>query len=452
MADANNDRIKGVTEFLWGRAQDNYFYIFEQNIKENSTFQCYFPNTYEYVASGDLKLLLTAGEEIWGESVSADVEAIMAQQAFQLTAKIGLKNIALNLTDRYTELLQNMEIEIGGESYRIDFIPLTASNEVRTGINQFYNNFVPARDKLLELNKQIEQQIAEQREIGDCTIKGVSLDDIDKVIDDFKIAMNGFKQWLEDIKRAGNKIKFLDNVRLDKMTADDLIKVFAKKMGRVQEYRDLLENVKNAKTHLKKVIATERLIREAIETGINPLGLSLQTKEYQRFRRYILLFAQLSDADSPEQVKAVLKEVTLPSVSFGMKREPQESHLMISAYLEYAAGVESATNQSDKSFSGVIGPLGIEYSYGLRSGNSLSVMFAPFDFGHPINLELQGKDESVEINDIITPGIYFTYGLRKKPLAIGIGYSRGRGIRTESDSEDRILLFFAFDMPLFSIY
>ena len=32
-ADVTSDRIEGVSEFLLDRAQDNYFYLFEQNIK-----------------------------------------------------------------------------------------------------------------------------------------------------------------------------------------------------------------------------------------------------------------------------------------------------------------------------------------------------------------------------------------------------------------------------------
>lgn len=144
----------------------------------------------------------------------------------------------------------------------------------------------------------------------------------------------------------------------------------------------------------------------------------------------------------------------MPAVSFGIKRQPQESHLMINAYLGYSAGTESVPDDSEyeKSFSGLVAPLGLEYSYGLPSGGSLSIMVAPFDFAHPINLEWQDKEESVEFSDIVVPGVYFSYGLSKKPITFGIGYSRGRALRTESDLEGRIMAFVAFDMPLFRLY
>lgn len=446
-ADVTSDRIKGVSEFLLDRAQDNYFYLFEQNIKENCLFQFYFPNTYQYAASGDLKLLLTAGNELWEDSVRADIKEIMAKQALLLIGKIGVK-IALNLTDRFIEVAKKIEINIGGQYYPIDRIPLNASQEVKDAINQFYMHFLPARDALLELHKTIEQWA------GKCDIRGVSLEDVNKAVDQLRGAADAFGQSLKDIESRGYEIKVLGKITIDRVRVN-AIQQFDAEMARIQQYRKRLEAVRNSsKSLLRKVIDTERIIREGIENGINPLDLKLQSREYQHFKRYILFFAQLSEAESSEQVKALLKEVTLPAVSFGIKRQPQEFHLMISAYLGYSAGAESVPDDSEyeKSFSGLVAPLGLEYSYGLRSGASLSIMVAPFDFGHPINLEWQDKEESVEFSDIVVPGVYFSYGLSKTPITFGIGYSRGRALRTESDSEGRIMAFVAFDMPLFQLY
>ena len=446
-ADDTRDRIKGVSEFLLERANDNYFYLFEQNIKENCLFQFYFPNTYEYAASGDLKLLLRAGNELWEDSVRADIREIMAKQALLLIGKIGVK-IALNLTDRFIEVAKKIEINIGGQYYAIDRIPLNASQEVKDGINQFYKHFLPARDGLLELNKTIEQWADK------CDIPGVSIEIVDKAVDELKRAADGFGQSLKDIESTGYEIKVLGKINIDRVRAE-AIQQFDAEMARIQQYRNRLDAVRNSdKSLLRKVIDTERIIRGGIENGMNPLNLKLRSREYQHFKRYILFFAQLSEAESSEQVKALLREVTLPAVSFGIKRQPQEFHLMISAYLGYSAGTESVPDDSEyeKSFSGLVAPLGLEYSYGLRSGGSLSIMVAPFDFTHPINLEWQEKEESVEFSDIVVPGAYFSYGLSKKPITFGIGYSRGRALRTESDSEGRIMAFVAFDMPLFRLY
>lgn len=89
-----NDRVKGVSEFLMGRFQENYFYIFELRLKENELFKQYFPVTYGYAASGDLKYLLRANNGIWEESIEADIKKLATKYMVQFFYS-GLLNALL---------------------------------------------------------------------------------------------------------------------------------------------------------------------------------------------------------------------------------------------------------------------------------------------------------------------------------------------------------------------
>ena len=453
---ATSKRIDGVTEFLLDRAQDNYFFIFEKNIKDNRVFACYMPNTYTFVAAGDLKMLLTAGSDAWGQSVEEDIKGIVSLHLLQVMAKAGLKDFALSLTDGYIEFLQKVKMKIGDQTYSVTSIPVDASEEVKTNINKLYDKFNKPQASLIELYKELNQY--ENR----CVSNDVSLEEVEKAFNELKTAANDFNAWWSELKGLieDKKIEVdTDQFTIGGRKAEDVIKEFLKDLVNIEKTKKNLTNAQanNNQSALLKVIKTERVISDGVASNeVNPLNTSLDSREYQDFRRYALFFAQISEAESSSQVKALLKEVTLPPVSFGLKRKPEEYHLMITAYLGYAAGYEATPSDYEgddyKGYSGVLAPVGFEYSYGRRHGDSFSVMLAPFDFGHPVNLKLEGKEESVDWSDIVNPGVYLAYGVKELPLTVGVGYSRGRAIRTESPSEDRAFLFFAFDMPLFNLY
>jgi len=51
--------IDGASQFLIERAQQNYLYIFEKQIKKDSLFTQYFPKTTKALSDLDLTMLLT---------------------------------------------------------------------------------------------------------------------------------------------------------------------------------------------------------------------------------------------------------------------------------------------------------------------------------------------------------------------------------------------------------
>jgi len=201
-----------------------------------------------------------------------------------------------------------------------------------------------------------------------------------------------------------------------------------------------------------RIIGIERILQASIDHDVFAFRGNFDPQRFNQFQRYMLFFAEISDARSADSVQALLEEVTFPPVSFGKKRSVGEERWLITAYLGGAAGQEQSAGSGAREFSGLFAPVGLEYTFARHGGYSHSLMLSPVDFAHPINLELEDRDESVKLSDIFVPGIYYSFGLRKLPLTIGFGVNRGKTLKGDYSDESRWLIFFSFDMPLLTVY
>lgn len=182
--------------------------------------------------------------------------------------------------------------------------------------------------------------------------------------------------------------------------------------------------------------------------------LAKKLEKFDKLTKHILFFSSVADASSANEVKTILTNYTLPSVSFFEKRK-EGNHLMVTSYLGMSYNLDE-DSQAEKSNNGIFAPIGLEYSRGVNwfGGNirSASVMVSPFDFGHPVNLKLNDIEEDFEFDEVVAPSVTFAMGLKDYPLTFGLGYQKGRQLATTSETENRVILFFAFDMPLFSLH
>lgn len=182
--------------------------------------------------------------------------------------------------------------------------------------------------------------------------------------------------------------------------------------------------------------------------------LKKRIEKFDKLSQHILFFASVADANSSEEVKSILTNYTLPSVSFFEKRK-EGNHFMVSSYLGISYNTDE-NGQSEDSNNGLFVPIGLEYSRGVDwfggSIRSASIMFSPVDFGHPVNLKLNDIEEDFELDEIIAPSVTFALGLDDYPLTFGVGYQKGRELELSSGTENRLILFFAFDMPLLNLH
>ncbi|TNF34415.1 MAG: hypothetical protein EP315_07260 [Gammaproteobacteria bacterium] len=451
-------RIDGVTRFLVDRANESYFYIFEKKMRDNQKFACYFPETYSYIQDGDLKALLKT-REIWQETMDNDFKTLQARVvAHGINATIHLDKVAMKATNEYAELLRYLMIKIGDETYALSAIPLDASPEVKAIINGFTTEFNTFRDQLL----QFDSRLSAFENL--CTLNQPTADELKAEIDKLQESYRGMERWLQHIQQYKSDIKVdLQAIDADCKTQPDLKvceyrdRVFDEMLPKIKQVLEkplvrataylvalnqYINNIDRRESYTAKVVEAFKVIREE----------KLEDNEQiMKFKRYALFIAQVADSSSAEQVENLLKEYTLPVTSFLAKREHGESVMMITAYMGYSAGTVLNDDMiTSDNLSGFYVPIGLEYSRGLHNGASLSLMLSPVDFGYPVSLKLNGIEENIEFDEIVAPSISLAYGIKNYPVNFGIAFQKGKRFDVQNQEEKRLLLFIAFDMPLFA--
>jgi hypothetical protein len=439
--DVTSNRINGISEFLLDRANDNFVYILQQRMESNRILQCYMPETYKYATSGNLQLLLQAGPKIWQESVENDLKNIGAQLIFNKFDPDTLEKWASDINNQYITALQNVTVEVDGERYPVDQLPLNASEELKDAVNSFYEDYFDAQEKIADIIKGIKNV----RDQGSQDCPSTAYYSIADILKDIKGAIESIDKQISSFDDTDAGILSIAEFKENFMS-------FLVEHQRLEYYEKQIDLIRKEESLVVQMFKLDQLIRTSIKSNENPLISVSDMQEYNRFSHYALSFATLSEAKSSGQVKAVMKQLTLPPVSFAVKREPHARKFLVTAYFGMQGGLEFSSNQGDRGFGGLAVPVGFEYSYGLKK-DVVSVMLAPFDFAHPINKILNSSEGSAELKDIFNPGIYLSYGFKKIPLVVGTGYSRGKSLTEEGGKNDgRILVFIGLDMPLFNLY
>lgn len=457
-ARANNAQVEGITQFLIDRANDTYFYIFENKMKKSKDFACYFPEVYSYIEDGDLKSLIKSSD-IWAESLEKDFKILNIRAvSYGVSKTIDFNKAALSATSDYAEILSFLKIRIDEDEYALNMIPLGAGPEVRNIINGFYTQFITFRDELINFNKNLLQSVKPCSNTK--PTEAVFKENVEKL----KTAYDDLEKWIKHIDKYKGNV-FVDKEALEAACSDNpglrvcraKNKVFTEYIPTIKEYLEkpvvqaaavvlvigkYIADIQKRKTFTGKVVEAFKVIKEEqLE----------ENKKLKKVKYYAMFIAQLADAENADSVENILKEYTLPASSFLTKREVGKSTFMISSYFGYAGGsIENDDEISSANSGGFYVPVGFEYSYGLSGGSALSVMFSPFDFGYPVSLRMNGEEDDVSFEDIVAPSISLAYGIDDYPVNIGIAYQKGKTIGLNAMQEKRVLFFIAFDMPLFA--
>lgn len=198
----------------------------------------------------------------------------------------------------------------------------------------------------------------------------------------------------------------------------------------------------------------------------------------QSLIRYGTFMASVANAKSSEEVKEVIENYALPVGSSRIKRE-SAFNVSINAYTGLFAGYESIqsvdfwTDSSHLINSyGIAAPVGVAVSWGNRKctpGWSYSLFLSAIDVGAIASFRF--RDDSVasvptiQLKDILSPGLFFSLGLPKCPLSVNLGAQMGPNLRTvNKKAEDssgqndyankmywRISLSVVVDIPIFTL-
>jgi len=370
--------------------------------------------------------------------------------AKELGKAVNFRKVALNSTDRFLDIAQYLEVKFENEKYPIT-VGQKEPEELRDLINGFYDGAVDLRDLLLKIDEKLNIQDTL------CSVPTVTMQDIKELAHDTRNALNKLNKWKDHIEK-NKALLSVDVEKLkndcqrnpgnalcgerDKLLSTQLPGVAADmsdKAATVVTTADALEryveNISRADSNTAKALIAVRFLETHKAFGDKVLG---------KFKRHILFFAELSDAGSTEQTKEILEAYTMPPVSFAVKRERYKNHVLLSSYLGYAYGkVVNAGTFTEDNRKGIYAPVGLEFSRGLGGGASVSLMLAPFDFGYPITLKLNGIKQNIDFNEIVAPSTVISYGFANYPLCVGAAYQRGRKATTAGTAEERVLFFIA---------
>lgn len=167
-------------------------------------------------------------------------------------------------------------------------------------------------------------------------------------------------------------------------------------------------------------------------------------------------------AKTSDDVEKAIDAFALPAGSYAIKRQSQFS-FTINSY----PGVLSAYEVSlaKEAFSvAFTAPVGLGLSWGSKKGSVNGIFIPVIDIGALTRLRLDGDTHTKSLpeftfKNIFSPGIYYSHGFRKSPLAINIGVQYGPEL--ESFKDDGSILFkkdvfrfgigLVFDIPLLNL-
>lgn len=396
-ADPEDALVKGVSDFLLDRANDNYVYIFQRKLESNKVMQRYLPATLRVAKSGDLRSLLT-NKKLWKSALQQDLES---------GKKTFLDSVLKDLST-----FINKEGLCGGKAPKDKSSPL-------------FQPCIDATTALAEARKRVgsvDTEIPEPTSLAVTTFTDAGKIDLAKAV------LEGLKQDLDQVEHV-DCTEGAYTICVIQITA-------------------LLDALAHGDYALNCRLAGNWCWNDDRDKTVRE-----ENDDFNDFRRYVLFFAQMADAadtNDPDRVKALLKSVTIPPVSFGIKREPHATRVLVTAYLGGAWSRETTTTHQQAY--GIVAPVGVEISQARGSGNSLSLLISPLDFGYPLTLKMKNVDTTIKGSDVVVPAAYVLYGWKNYPVAAGVGYSRGRSIDNPDQRVGRILIVVAFDMPLFKLY
>jgi hypothetical protein len=469
---ATDTFVKGTTDFLLDRANDNYIYIFQRKLEGNSLLQKYLPDTLRVAKAGDLQSLIMH-KELWKEALRSDLvgqgNKLFAKALGESTGYIEtlceaeLKkdlsvSIAKDLADRCNNALERLkkvldkwEARAGslckaqGDKESAERTPVETMScedapkqiaEVRERISNAQTRISRLLDKIPGDRKETAD--AQSKPVATAATPDPKGADPPRALVYF--TSPGSTRALEDLTRD------LDGIRPESCTRVDA----GKYTGCVIEILAILRAV----AHADYVVNCYMFGNMCSNGKRDRKNANFEeSDDFADFQRYALFFAQLADAAETSdraRVNALLKSVTIPPVSFGIKREPHATRVLVTAYVGMAWSRQTAASH-DQAL-GILAPLGFEISQARDSGNSLSLFVSPLDFGYPLTLKLKDTETTIKGSDVVVPSAYVFYGWKNYPFAAGLGYTRGRGIDNPDERVGRVVVLFAFDMPLFKLH
>jgi hypothetical protein len=194
--------------------------------------------------------------------------------------------------------------------------------------------------------------------------------------------------------------------------------------------------------------------------------------------KYGTFMSAIIDAKTSDDVEAAIESAALPVGSARIKRE-STFNIALNAYCGPYMGYErvydldpkwmSASKSTVNSY-GLTAPVGISVSYGgnckrAKNHSSYSLFLSVIDIGAIASFRfsdtLTEVLPTIQLKNILSPGIFFSYGIPKSPISVNAGWQMGPLLRkvdaqinenTYSDRYVRVSLSICIDIPIVNFY
>jgi len=207
---------------------------------------------------------------------------------------------------------------------------------------------------------------------------------------------------------------------------------------------------------------------------------NMSNEKLDEFIKYGTFISTVSLAKDSKEVQSAIESIALPSGSYRIKRE-SFFNVSLNAYCgafvgyEKIKGVDKGNAQVNFKFKdwnsyGVTAPIGIALNLGkikpycIKNSQSVSLFFSAIDIGALAAYRFVNDSASVvpkvELKDIISPGVFLSWGFGKTPFALSVGYQMGPILRKVSSSANtfadnkytRFSVSLTIDIPIVNLY
>jgi hypothetical protein len=298
-----------------------------------------------------------------------------------------------------------------------------------------------------------------------------------------KTYVSGFQQQAETVVASIKNLKAKNGTKLE---FTDFYAVYSSSLDLI-EYTSTLYKVPGFEAYkpspkLEKKIAVARAgatialdinLRNYSSAVINLYQLysnAVDTTSTSVIKPFILKYgsfmAAMAQAENSEEVAAAIEAVALPPGSARIKRQTP-FNVSLNSYAGLFLGYEHVKGVDNDGFKfnsyGVTAPIGVAISTGNNKRGSLSLFLSVVDIGALAAFRFSNDSTSsvpdVELKDIISPGIFLSYGIPKTPLSINAGYQGGPLLRKVTadineyqDSYGRLSISLCVDIPIINFY
>lgn len=227
-----------------------------------------------------------------------------------------------------------------------------------------------------------------------------------------------------------------------------------------------LFNVHVLKSSNKELDKNRRIITATLVSYLTILPQKFNVHLNTNLSKLINFVNDMAFAQNAEDVEKAIDVFALPSGSYSIKRK-SKFNFAINAYPGILLSRETSYKPEGNlhAFSvGFTAPVGISYSRGCSNGGSWGFFVPIIDIGAVTRLRLDTSSATKTLPDfnfknILSPGIFFSYGFKKSPFSVNAGVQYGPELKeilsdgsTKSYESMRFGIGLVLDIPLFNLH